>query len=54
MTLRQIFHGIERGDVVTGTIMRFGLQSTRLERLGYVKQDRGDWVFLGLRKGGGK
>lgn len=50
MKLRTMFQGIERGDVCTGTIMRFGLQSTRLKELGYIKEDRGDWVFLGFKR----
>lgn len=50
MTLRQIFRDLEPGDICTGTIMRYALQSTRLERLGYVKHDRGDWIFQGFRK----
>jgi hypothetical protein len=50
VTLAQIFAPLKPGDVCTGTIMRYALQSTRLERLGYVKQDRGDWVFLGFKK----
>lgn len=50
MKLRTCFHGLEPGDVCTGTIMRFALQSARLVRAGVVKEDRGDFIFLGFKK----
>lgn len=48
MKLRAMFTGIDKGDVCTGTIMRFGLQSERLKALGYIAEKSGDWVFLGF------
>jgi hypothetical protein len=48
--LRAIFSGIEKGDVCTGTIMRHGLQSSRLKALGYITEKLGHWVFMGFGK----
>ena len=42
MKLRAMFTGIDKGDVCTGTIMRFGLQSERLKALGYITEKAGD------------
>ena len=50
MKLRQIFSPLTRGDICTGTIMRFGLQSGRLLELGYIVEKAGDYVFLGMKR----
>lgn len=56
MNMRTAFRGLKLGDVCTGTIMRFNLQSARLKRLGIVRlnKQQTDWMFLGLRPGARK
>lgn len=49
--MTHVFRGLKPGDICTGTIMRFNLQSARLKRLGIVRLNKQgtDWVFQGLR-----
>lgn len=48
--MRKIFRGLKPGDVCTGTVHRFNLQSARLVKLGYIEAGNGEWIFRGLRK----
>lgn len=46
--MRRVFQGMSPGDVCTGTISFFGLQSSDLARKGMIKQVGLDWVLVSV------
>lgn len=48
MRLHGIFRGYARGDECTGAIALYGLQASRLVRLGVVKERPAGYYFRGL------
>lgn len=50
MKTRRILSVLKPGDVCTGTIARFNLQSSRLAAAGIIADVKGEWVFQGYKR----